>query len=63
MEGKIPVLRDPPRGSDLDGSMAADCSSNSHAKEVFHLITILTSSLVWANVVVALSVTARVEES
>ena len=63
MEGRIPVLRDPPRGSDLEGSMAADCSPNSCAKEVFHLKTVITSSLVWANAVVAPSVTARVEES
>ena len=59
--------------------MAVDSNPNSHAKEVFHLIDVITSSLmwanvfhlidvitsslVWANVVVAPSVTARVEES
>ena len=61
--GAIPVPRDPTHGSNLEWSMAANCNTNSHAKEVFSLITAITSSLVWANVVVALSVTARVEVS
>ena len=43
--------------------MATDCNPNSRAKEVFHLIIVITSSLVWANVVVAPSVTAKVEAS
>ena len=62
-EGEYQFLRDPTRGSDLEGPMAADYSPNSCAKEVLHLITVTTSSFVWASIVIAPSVTARVEES
>ena len=43
--------------------MGADCNANSRAKEVCHLIIVITSSLVWANIVVNPSVTAKVEVS
>ena len=43
--------------------MAAHNNPNSCAKEVFRLIIVITSLLVWANIVVAPRVTAKVEVS